>query len=79
MKKIQLKTTSILNVSLQSYEKDFSFLVNGEEFKTSRIISDLLSPKICQLHKDQNCKTYEKCVSCPINCDQYFFCESYNS
>ena len=48
-KKIQLKATSILNVPLQLYEEDFSFVVNGEEFKTSRIISDLLSPKICQL------------------------------
>lgn len=47
--KIHLDTSSILNVPLYSYD-EFIFLVNGEEFKTSRIISDLLSPKICQMH-----------------------------
>lgn len=48
---IQLQTARILNVPLQTYGKDFSFIVNGEEFKTSRIISDLISPKICSFHK----------------------------
>lgn len=48
---MQLKTSCILNIPFQSYANDFSFIVNGEEFKTSRIVSDLLSPKICQIHK----------------------------
>ena len=48
--KIQLKPSSILNVHLQKYPKDFTFIVNGKEFQTSRIISDLLSPKICKNH-----------------------------
>lgn len=48
--KIQLKSTSILNIPLQTYEKDFTFIVNGKEFKTSRLIAELLSPKICQMH-----------------------------
>lgn len=48
---IQLKTTSILNVPLQNYDADFYFIVNGEEFKTSFIIADLLSPKICKMHR----------------------------
>lgn len=47
---IQLKIDSILNVPLQSFEEDFTFIVNGEEFRTSKIISDLLSPKVCQNH-----------------------------
>lgn len=48
--KIQLKTESILDVPLQMFDNDFSFIVNGEEFKTSKIISDLISPKVCQSH-----------------------------
>ena len=48
--KIQLKPSCILSVPLHVYEEDFSFIVNGEEFKTSRVISDLLSPKISRMH-----------------------------
>lgn len=50
MSKIQLRPESISDVPLQIYEQDFTFIVNGEEFKTSRLISDLLSPKISQMH-----------------------------
>lgn len=49
--KIQLQTKAILNVPLQLYEDDFCFIVNGEEFHTSRIISELLSPDICHIHQ----------------------------
>ena len=56
---MQLQTESILNVPLQIYG-DFTFVVNGKEFKTSRLISDLLSPKICQIHKtDPTFNKYE--------------------
>lgn len=48
--KIQLNPTCILQVPLQTYCDDFTFLVNGNEFKTSRLISDLISPKISKLH-----------------------------
>lgn len=47
---IHLKTSSISNVHFQSYTNDFTFFVNGEEFKTSRIVSDLLSPIISNEH-----------------------------
>lgn len=47
---LKLKTSSVLQLSLQSYSNDFSFIVNGEEFKTSRVISDLLSPCISKIH-----------------------------
>ncbi|KAK8849948.1 hypothetical protein M9Y10_018541 [Tritrichomonas musculus] len=47
---IQLKISSILNVPLQIYDSDFSFIVNGKEFKTSRLISELISPNICKIH-----------------------------
>lgn len=49
---IQLKANTILNVPLNTYDSDFLFLVNGEEYKTSRIKSDLLSPIICQYHQN---------------------------
>lgn len=48
--KIQLIPYTILNVPLQTYCNDFSFIVNGQEIKTTRLISDLLSPKISQIH-----------------------------
>lgn len=57
--KIQLKTSCILTVPLQNYQKDFSFIVNGEEFQTSVLISELLSPKISEIHKiDPTIDTY---------------------
>lgn len=49
--RIQLLTNCILNVPFQMYDNDFTFIVNGNEFKTNKIISDLLSPKICNLHQ----------------------------
>lgn len=52
MNHIQLECSSILQVPLQVYYNDFTFIVNGNEFKTSRLISDLLSPKISQIHSN---------------------------
>lgn len=48
---LELQTDSILNVPFDNYLRDFSFIVNGKKFQTNKFISDLLSPKICQLHK----------------------------
>lgn len=48
--KLRLKKSSILNVPFQNYPQDFIFIVNGEEYKTSRLLSDLLSPKISKTH-----------------------------
>ncbi|KAK8888273.1 hypothetical protein M9Y10_039339 [Tritrichomonas musculus] len=48
--KIQLRTSSILRVPLHTYDK-FVFIVNDLRFETSRIIADLLSNKICQIHQ----------------------------
>lgn len=52
LKKMQLKRSSILNVPINTYAEDFSFIVNGEEFKTSRLASDLLSSNISRIHKN---------------------------
>ena len=56
--KIQLKTSSILSVPLQNFTEEFTFVVNGKEFKMNRLISDLLSPKICKIH--MNDPTFNK-------------------
>lgn len=48
--KLHLKPSSILNVPIQSYSNDFTFIVNGDEFKTSRLVSDLLSTTISRIH-----------------------------
>ena len=33
------------------FKKNFTFIVDGQEYKTSRIIADLLSPKILKNHQ----------------------------
>lgn len=48
---IELKPQSILFAPLQNFPNDFTFIVNGEQFQTTKIIADLLSPKISNLHK----------------------------
>ena len=47
---LELRHSCILNVPIHLYQSDFTFLVNGNKFKTSRLISDLLSPLICHIH-----------------------------
>lgn len=47
---IKLQFESISQVPLNKYEKDFTFIVNGEKFITSKIVADLLSPKISKIH-----------------------------
>lgn len=46
---INLNISSISNVPLGAYE-NFTFIVNGESFQTTKIVADLLSNKICRLH-----------------------------
>ena len=47
---IKLKNSCIMNVPLYNYEKSFTFIINGQEFKTSRIVADLLSPTLSKIH-----------------------------
>ncbi|KAK8841733.1 hypothetical protein M9Y10_026678 [Tritrichomonas musculus] len=50
MDKVKLKFSSIFKIPFQVYKQDFTFLVNGKEFKTYQVISDLISSKISQIH-----------------------------
>ncbi|KAK8895388.1 hypothetical protein M9Y10_023851 [Tritrichomonas musculus] len=47
---ITLSTDSIKEIPFDRYEKNFTFIVNGKEYKTNRFVADILSPKICHLH-----------------------------
>ena len=47
---MQLQSSSLFDIPFDTYEKNFTFMVNGEKIQTSRIISDLLSPVICKNH-----------------------------
>lgn len=47
---IKLKQESMFDLSFDNYEKNFIFIVNNKKFSTSRIIADILSPKINNLH-----------------------------
>lgn len=50
MNSIRLRKASILQIPLKNYQKDFTFIVNGEEFLTIKFIADLLSPLISKQH-----------------------------
>ena len=47
---IQLDCSSILQVPLDKFPKDFTFIVNGKEYQTSRFLADIISPIIVQYH-----------------------------
>ncbi|KAK8838755.1 hypothetical protein M9Y10_032794 [Tritrichomonas musculus] len=49
---VQLKTTAVLNIPVQSYKSDFTFIINGDKFNTSYVISDLISPVISHIHQN---------------------------
>lgn len=66
--KVQIKPSCILGIPLQVYANDFSFIVNGQEFKTSQLISDLLSPIICRIHaNDPTFNVFEVNTKTPGN------------
>ena len=48
--KVQLAHSAILNVPFETYSNNFTFIVNGEKFQTSKLASDLISKKISKIH-----------------------------
>lgn len=47
------------DMPLDRYEKNFSFIVNGQEIKTNRLIADFLSPIIRRFHySDSSINTF---------------------
>ncbi|KAK8875937.1 hypothetical protein M9Y10_006115 [Tritrichomonas musculus] len=55
---IKLQYLSVQQVPFNCYTNDFTFVVNGEEYKTNRFIADLLSPKIGKLHSTDQTVDY---------------------
>lgn len=47
---IKLGISDILSLINQTYGKDFTFVINKKEFKVNRIIADLVSPYINNIH-----------------------------
>lgn len=45
-----LNPENIFNIPFDKYEKDFTFIVNGKQYKTNRIFADILSPNLRKLH-----------------------------
>ena len=45
-----LSTENIKTVPFAKYEKNFTFIVNGKRYETSRFIADFLSPIVCNYH-----------------------------
>ena len=47
---IRLQTDSILQAPLSVYQNDFTFIVNQKEYQTTKLVADLLSPIISNIH-----------------------------
>lgn len=45
-----LSLKSIKNIHFDNYEQNFTFTVNGKQYKTNRVLADLLSPIIREYH-----------------------------
>lgn len=55
-----LSTDCIKNFPFDKYGEDFIFIVNGQKYKTSRIVADLLSPIIRNYHQvDSTITTFD--------------------
>ena len=55
---IKLLKDSILQVSLKNYEPEFTFIVNNDKYQTSKIVADLLSTQISQIHTKLKTENY---------------------
>lgn len=54
-----LNKEDIKNIPFQKYNKDFTFIVNGNPYKTNRIFADIISPKVRNLHfSDESTNEY---------------------
>ena len=50
VKSYSLSVDTIKDIPFDQYDQDFTFIVNGKEYKTSRIVADFLSPTVRKLH-----------------------------
>ena len=52
--KFSLTSNNFKGIPFHLYEKNFTFIVNGKRYKTSRIVADILSPHLRKLHYSDN-------------------------
>lgn len=45
-----LSFNNIKSIPFDKYEKNFTFIVNGKEYETSRFVADILSPIVREYH-----------------------------
>lgn len=45
-----LSSNNLKDLPFQKYDKDFTFILNGKRYQTTRVIADLLSPIVRKLH-----------------------------
>ena len=45
-----LSFNNLYDFPFDKYEKDFTFILNGQRYKTSRFVADILSPNIREMH-----------------------------
>lgn len=45
-----LSPKNMKNISFHKYTQDFTFIVNGKRYETTRIVADILSPYVRKLH-----------------------------
>ena len=48
--KFSLNHENIKNLPFDKYANDFTFYVNGKPYTTSRVVADILSPSIRNMH-----------------------------
>ncbi|KAK8898305.1 hypothetical protein M9Y10_000588 [Tritrichomonas musculus] len=57
--KFSLGLENVKHVPINKYARDFTFIVDGKQYQTSRILADLLSPIISELHSvDETADTF---------------------
>lgn len=61
------------DIPFEKYNQDFTFIVNGKEYQTSRVVADILSPYIRQLHfSDESTNEFTINTQEPNNEINYF-------
>ena len=48
--KFSLSFSNLKDIPFDKYEKNFKFIVNGQEYETSRFVADLISPIVREYH-----------------------------
>ena len=68
-----LSSQNLRDIPFDNYEQNFTFIVNGKEYFTSRVVADILSPYLRRCHfYDETFNQFEITNNELSNYDQYF-------